>query len=92
MGCSQQLVNLVTEFANILQLNKFDTLQGSWKKGLERNRLSVHDWNVPVHTQGTPEIGVKWTPQENTCHHYFFLNAKLPYSYFKMRIWNRAKG
>ena len=23
---------------------------------------------------------------------HFFLNAKLPYGYFKMRIWNRAKG
>ena len=30
-----------------------------FKEGLERNRPNVHDWNVPVHTQSTPEIGVK---------------------------------
>ena len=39
MGCSQQLVNLLTDFVNILWLNKFDTLQWSYKKVLKGKDL-----------------------------------------------------
>ena len=41
MGCSWQLANLLTDFASILQLHRYDTCEMVLKGGLERNGPSV---------------------------------------------------
>ena len=60
------------------------------KEGLERRRPSVHGCSVPVHTQSTPEIGVEWTPQENTGYHYIFF--KMPNCYMAILKWEFGIG
>ena len=49
------------------------TCNGLERRVLKGKRLCMCGCNGPVCTQSTPEIGVKWTPQENTCYHYHFL-------------------
>ena len=64
MGCQPSILNLATGFTEILQLkqtiHEYMVLKGgSWKE-----MIHVHDWNGPVHTLSTPEIGVKCSPKE----------------------------
>ena len=70
--CGPRLGNLVTGFTICWKQ------MSTWVNGLERTRPGVRGHNVPVHTPSTPEIGVKWTPQEDTCYLFF--------SFFKCQI------
>ena len=62
------------------------------KEGLEKKRPSVHGCNVPVHTQSTPERCEVNSTGEHLLPLPFFFLPKLPYGYFKMRIWHRDTG